>query len=337
MLGSNATPGTLETTEATANGAGDGAVWLEGRPAAMTTFTKLTIYVSSADANACADLLQACEEPVALAVTSFEDRPSAGWLVEAYFDGSTQARQLDGVLAAIAALTRNPVRSAFCDVPDEDWTAKVQRDLAPVRAGRFIVHGRHDRLRVRPAMWAIEIEAGEAFGTAHHATTSGCLDAISRLASCGEVATIADIGCGTGVLAIAAAKAWPRARLMASDNDPVATTIAAANARLNGVSGRIRTVTAVGLSHPALRAAAPYDLILANILAAPLVDLAPAFTRALAPRGVLVLSGLLTVQAREVLGAYQARGLRRADTLVRGEWSTLVLRRQPLAQCPVPR
>jgi ribosomal protein L11 methyltransferase len=298
-----------------------------GAFAPMTAFSKLSIYIPASLAAACADGIAAWDDPTPLAVTSFEDPSSGGWMVDAYFDESIVAADLQPYLSELPEILgcSTPPRTQFAYVPDEDWTAKVQRDLAPVRAGRFIVHGAHDRARVRPARWAIEIEAGEAFGTAHHATTRGCLEAIDRLALRRTFREIADIGCGTGVLAIAAAMAWPRARVMASDNDPIATAIAAANARFNRVGARVRTATDAGLAHPALRSRQPYDLILANILAAPLVQLAPAFTRALEPGGVLVISGLLTVQTREVLGAYRSQGLRCQARLARGEWMTLVL------------
>ena len=299
----------------------------------MTAFNKLGVFLAAHAAAACADGIQAWDAPAALAVTSFEDLPSGGWLVEAYFDADVGEADLASGLAPLLQALRalGPVRTAFAAVPDEDWTAKVQRDLAPVRAGRFVVHGSHDTQRVRPARWALEIDAGEAFGTAHHATTCGCLEAIDRLALQRNFSAIADIGCGTGVLAIAAAKAWPHAQVTAGDNDPIATAIASGNARRNGVGARVRTVTAAGLAHPTLRAGAPYDLLLANILAPPLIALAPDFARALAPRGVLILSGLLAVQAREVFGAYRSRGLRKTASLVRGEWATLILSRQTAA------
>lgn len=293
----------------------------------MPAFRKLSVFVAADQAEACAEEIGSWEEPPPLAVTSFEDLPSGGWVVEAYFDESLNEGDLaPGILQLTTSLGRSaPPKTCFALVPDEDWTAKVQRDLAPVHAGRFVVHGRHDRARVRPAQWAIEIEAGEAFGTAHHATTRGCLEAIDRLARLRPFRRIADIGCGTGVLAIAAAKAWPRARILASDNDPIATAIAHDNARSNLVGSRIRAVTAAGLAHPILRTGQPYDLILANILAAPLVQLAPAFAKAITPGGVLVLSGLLVVQTRAVLGAYRAQGLRCRARMARGEWMTLVL------------
>ena len=304
----------------------------------MTAFVKLGILVSAATAPACSAHVDAWEDPAPLAVTAFEHRESGGWIVEAYFDAGVGAADLDPLVAALRALVGGTAHATFTDVPAEDWTAKVQRDLAPVRAGRFVIHGSHDRARVRPARWAIEIDAGEAFGTAHHATTRGCLEAIDHLARDRRERPprrIADVGCGTGVLAIAAAKAWPSARLVACDNDAIATAIAGANARQSLVAARLTIITADGLSHVRLRQAAPYDLIVANILAGPLVAMAADFVDALARRGTLVLSGLLVVQARAVLGAYRSRGLIKVAALARGEWMTLVLGRHGTAR-PTP-
>lgn len=295
----------------------------------MTAFTKLSLLVRTEAAEACAAEVASCDEPAPLAVTSFEDRTSGGWIVDAYFDSSVGAAELEPLVAAVsAALGPDIVATRLVEVPDEDWTAKVQRDLAPVRAGRFVIHGSHDRKAVQPARWAIEIDAGQAFGTAHHETTRGCLEAIDRLARGGRrCRRIADIGCGSGVLAIAAAKAWPAARVRASDNDPVATAVAADNARLSRSGHRIIIVTAAGLAHATLRAGRPYDLILANILAAPLVALAPDMSKSVRPGGHLVLSGLLNEQSRGVLGVYLGHGMRCRHKISRGEWMTLVLER----------
>ena len=290
----------------------------------MPVFKKLSFEVSAGDAQACAGAIEDWEAPWPLAVTSFEIANSSNWLVEAYFDESTPETSLRAAFDDTFAQRR--LRCVLSTVPDEDWTAKVQRDLAPVRAGRFVVHGSHDRARVQPAQWAIEIDAGEAFGTAHHATTAGCLRAIDRLARANAFERIADVGCGTGVLAIAAAKAWPAAEVIAGDNDPIATRITRENARQNGVAARIGVVTAQGLEHPRLRGK-PYDLIIANILASPLVALAPAFAHASTSNGVIILSGLLTCQAATVLGAYRPRGFRLVAHGTQGDWSTLLLRR----------
>jgi ribosomal protein L11 methyltransferase len=213
-------------------------------------------------------------------------------------------------------------------VPALDWVRISQQALPPVEAGRFIVHGSHDRARVGRRHWAIEIDAGEAFGTAHHATTLGCLHAIDRLAHTLRVDRILDLGCGTGVLAIAAAKVWPAARLLASDIDPEAVRVAHANIGLAGLAHRIAVSAGNGLAGKAIRRGGPFDLVFANILAGPLVRLAPAMARAAAPGGLAVLSGLLVGQEAEVRAAYAAAGF----TVVRIErllgWSILTLRRR---------
>jgi ribosomal protein L11 methyltransferase len=212
-------------------------------------------------------------------------------------------------------------------VPDENWVAISQAALPPVPAGRFIVHGSHDRARIGRRLHAIEIDAGEAFGTAHHATTLGCLMAIDRMASRHSPARILDLGCGSGVLAIAAARVWPRARVTASDIDAVAIEVARANIVHNRLAHRIATVTATGFGHPALRSAAPFDLVLANILAGPLMLLAPAMRRAVAPGSVIALSGILSEQADAVRAYYGANGFRLEGRHLLNGWSILTLRR----------
>ena len=182
-------------------------------------------------------------------------------------------------------------------LPDQDWIKLSQEGLPPVRAGRFFVYGAHDEGKVPPGVIPIRIEAGLAFGTGHHETTALCLAALSDLAKRRRFANVLDLGCGTGLLAIGAAKLW-RKRVIASDIDRVAVEVTRENARANGEAPLVRAVTADGLDLAALAARAPYDLIVANILAGPLTQLAPQIARALAPRGVLVLSGLLQWQEK---------------------------------------
>ena len=191
-------------------------------------------------------------------------------------------RSADGARRGRWVAAGHPWRS----VPDTNWVALSQAALPPVKAGRFIVHGAHDRPRFAMRRSGIEIEAGEAFGTGHNATTVLCLEALDRLIRRRRFARVLDLGCGTGVLAIAAARAVPRARVLASDNDPVALAIARENARLNRVSARLETVLAAGFDHRKLRRARPYDLVLANLLPGPLIALAPAMRRAIRPGGV---------------------------------------------------
>jgi ribosomal protein L11 methyltransferase len=211
-------------------------------------------------------------------------------------------------------------------LPQRDWVRQSLEGLAPVAAGRFFLHGAHDRARRRAGGLSLEIDAGTAFGTGHHGTTEGCLVALDRLLKRRTPRRILDVGCGTGVLAIAAARATLRPAL-ASDIDPEAVRVTLENARLNGVKPRIRSVVAAGLGHPVIAAGAPYDLIFANILARPLVALATGLARVLAPGGHLILSGLTLDQSRWIEATYRARGLALAARIRRGNWVSLVLTR----------
>ncbi len=209
-------------------------------------------------------------------------------------------------------------------LPDVDWIKLSQEGLPPVRAGRFFVYGAHDAGTVPHAVIPIRIEAGLAFGTGHHETTALCLAVLSDLAKRRRYAKVLDLGCGTGLLAIGAAKLWRRT-VLASDIDPVAVAVTRENARANGEAPLVRALTADGLDHPALAGAAPYDLILANILAGPLTRLAPSLSRALAPGGTAVLSGLLAWQENLVASFYRPHGLTLRETRRDGVWSALVL------------
>lgn len=210
-------------------------------------------------------------------------------------------------------------------VEDRDWVAQVRAELTPVEAGRFVVYGGHDRDRIPSNRIGLEIEAAQAFGTGHHATTQGCLVALDRLARRGLVARrIADIGGGTGVLAMAATSIWP-ASAIAGDIDPVATVTARENVAANGLAGAVSCVTAAGFRHPRLRGAAPFALVFANILAAPLKRLAPQMAAAQASGGIAILSGLLSRQAPGVAAVYAGWGYRVLDRVPIDGWTTLVL------------
>ena len=251
-----------------------------------------------------------------MAVSVFE-KANEGFLVEALYDVRPDAADVAKSLKALGlAGLGKPV---VADVKPKNWVAISQQALPPVEAGRFVVHGSHDRAAVGGGINAIEIDAGEAFGTAHHQTTLGCLLAIDRLTH-RQTFTRVGSGCGSGVLAIAAAYALPHARVVASDIDPEATRVAAGNARLNGVGGRVQIVTAKGLDSGQLRRGGPYDLLIANILAGPLIELAPKLRRIVARGGRTVLSGLLATQAAEVAAAFRAAGfhLERHDVLPDG-------------------
>ncbi len=212
------------------------------------------------------------------------------------------------------------------ELPDIDWVTKSLEGLQPVRAGRFLVHGSHDRHRRRIGDLAIEIEAGLAFGTGHHGTTSGCLDMIEKVARRERPRNALDLGTGSAVLAIALAK-LSRIPVLATDIDPVAVKVAAENAKLNEVAAWIETRTAPGFHDPVFAARAPFDLIVANILARPLMTLAPEMARYVTPGGSVVLSGILQRQRNAVVAAYVGQKFRHVETLAREGWVTLHLKR----------
>lgn len=259
--------------------------------------------------------------PAPDAVTLFESGPA--YLVEAYFaerpDAAAVTQALGNALGAAPDLD-------IGEVPDLNWVAISQAALPPVTAGRFTIHGSHDRGRVPKGPNTIEIDAGEAFGTAHHATTLGCLEAIDRQSRRRTMGRVLDLGCGTGVLAIAAARVWRRAAITASDIDPEAVRVSRDNARLNGMAGRIATRVAAGLPMAAGRKG--WDIVIANILAGPLIELAPEIARAVRRGGLVVLSGILVPQAPQVLAAFAAAGFSRLEHRRIAGWSTLVLARR---------
>jgi ribosomal protein L11 methyltransferase len=209
---------------------------------------------------------------------------------------------------------------------DIDWVAKSLEGLKPVRAGRFLVYGAHDRDRRRIGDIGIEIEAGMAFGTGHHGTTAGCLTMIDRVVRRERPRNALDLGTGSAVLAIALAR-LARIPVLATDIDPVAIKVARANARLNGVDGLVKAETAPGFHHPAFARVGPFDLIVANILARPLMKLAPKMAHHVAPNGSLILSGILDEQRNAVLAAYVGQSFRHVRTLHREGWVTLWLKR----------
>ncbi len=215
-----------------------------------------------------------------------------------------------------------------------DWLTLSQAGLEPIRAGRFFVHTATHADAVPPGAIALRIEAGRAFGTGQHETTTGCLLMLDRMKRRGaRFHDVLDLGTGTGLLAFAALALWPLARVIASDIDPVSLEVTAENAAANGVRlgatrGRLGLAIAPGMAHPLLRAAAPYDLVVANILAAPLIALAPSVAAAVAPGGSLILAGLLDHQAGAVTAAYRRHGMRPAGRIDRGDWPTLRLRKR---------
>src|SRR5882757_10011910 len=257
------------------------------------------------------------------AIAAFE-RSDGRWDVTVHFaeaPDQTSIRELVGIAAGgdvAQAIT-------FDTVEARDWVKATLEELVPVRAGRFIVHGQHDRSRISPNKLGIEIEAALAFGTGHHGTTRGCLLLLDDVLKAHHPKRVLDLGTGTGVLAIAVAKALRRA-VLASDIDPPSVNVARENGRLNHVGNLTRTIRATGFAAPDFAEHGPFDLVLANILANPLRQLAGPMSRHLAPRAFVILSGLLTPQARGVVAAYRARGLVPLEHLKIDGWSSLLLR-----------
>jgi ribosomal protein L11 methyltransferase len=276
---------------------------------------KASVIVAKGEAGNICAAFELASSPQAVLIHEEPFKPDA--TVEALY-----SQMPDGGL--LSRLAGREVHVAL--LPDTDWIKLSQEGLPPVRAGRFFVYGAHDAGTVPPGVIAIRIEAGMAFGTGHHETTSLCLAAMSDRAKRRRFANVLDLGCGTGLLAIGAAKLWRR-RLVASDIDPVAVEITRQNAAANGEATLVRAVIADGLAHPALSAHAPYDLIIANILAEPLTRLAPEIAKALARGGVVILSGLLHWQENLVASFYRSQGLVLRETRRDGPWSALVLER----------
>ena len=243
--------------------------------------------------------------------------------VSLYADGDVDAveARVKDILAGLA-LSRPVEREAL---PDIDWVARSLEGLKPVRAGRFFVHGAHDRRKRHSGELAIEIEAGLAFGTGHHGTTAGCLEMLERVVRREHPRNALDLGTGSAVLAIAVAK-LAHIPVLATDIDPVAVRVAAANARLNHVKALIETVTAPGFHHPIFGKRAPFDLIVANILARPLMRLAPQMADHIALGGSIVLSGILERQRDAVVSAYVGQNFRHVRTLHREGWVTIHLK-----------
>ncbi len=289
----------------------------------MTTYTALTTLPGEEEALALAGALEKLDpEPTGVGVFEIEDG-SELWEVGVYF-----LEEPNAVLLDVLALAFGAKPFVLSEVPDIDWVAKVRRELSPVDAGRFFVFGSHDADKVPAGRVALQIEATVAFGTGHHGTTLGCLKAFDALFSAGFApARVADIGCGTAVLAMAAAAVLPGAAVMASDIDEVAVEVAIANLSINGLAGRVGCVEAAGFEHPQLLARAPFDLVFANILKGPLIELAPSMAQNVAAGGLVILSGLLVEQADAVTQAYVTAGFAAKTRDEIGDWATLVLRR----------
>ena len=286
----------------------------------MTTYTALTTTTGREVAEGLATALEALQsEPTGIGVFEVEDG-SGLFEVAAYFTDPPDRAGL-----AVLAMVHGVKDFNVSDVPDEDWVAKVRRDLPPVDAGRFFVYGSHDADKVPAGRVPLLIEAAMAFGTGHHGTTLGCLLAFDRMVDAGTVPqNVIDVGCGTAVLAMAAAHVSPNV-VLASDIDPLAVEVATANVTANGLDGRVRCVVAAGFDAPELAAAAPFDLVFANILKGPLIALADDMARATQAGGTAILSGILNEQADDVAAVYARAGFNevRRDSIV--DWTTLTL------------
>lgn len=292
----------------------------------------ITLSCSRAEAEALpesGDIFADFADPPTLMVDEPDPQRPDDWVLVAYVDHKPDAA-LVGRVAALAPSAGGAARVER--LPDADWTTLSQRGLEPVRAGRFIVHTAAHADAVRPGDIGIAIEAGLAFGTGQHATTHGCLRAMVDAAKRQDFCNVLDLGTGTGVLAIAAARRWRAARVTASDIDPVSVDVTRTNLAINKVTrgrgpAQAETFVAVGMRHRRIAERGPYDLVTANILAGPLVGMSREVARAVAPGGVLVLAGLLESQALRVRSAYRRHGLVPLRQHPDGEWPTLVLTR----------
>jgi len=288
----------------------------------MPTYTALTTLPDEERAQALGEALEDLDPaPVGVGVFEMEDG-SGLWEVGAYFTETP-----DDIALTLMAAAFGAAEFAVSELPEIDWVAHVKRELKPVEAGRFFVHGSHDADKLPEGRIGLLIEAAMAFGTGHHGTTLGCLRALDRLADKGfHGRNVIDVGCGTAVLAMGAAALWPEP-VLATDIDSVAVDVARANVAANGMEGRVECLEAMGFEHPDIRARAPYDLVFANILKGPLILIAPDMARHTAPGSLAILSGLLNAQAADVMAAYEKAGFAEVEREQIGDWTTLVLRR----------
>lgn len=304
---------------------------LEGLPPNHAAHV-MRLTCDEATARNIADIIVETFDPADTAAAAFEAAPNTKdwnggpWIVEVYFGAPPDEANVRALIGVVAGQDAAKAVS-FDHVLARDWVAASLEGLQPVRAGRFIVHGSHGRGAASANDIAIEIDAALAFGTGHHGSTRGCLLMLNRIARRSRPRAVLDVGTGSGVLAIAAAKLFKR-RIHSSDIDPVSVAAASANAKLNGVASFVDPVQARGAAHNALRKGAPYDLVFANILARPLRELAPQIARLTAPGADIVLSGLIARDVAGVIAAYQTQGVALARRIDIDGWATLHMHRR---------
>lgn len=287
------------------------------------TLSQLSTPLTKQQAYDLVDAVMARED-LAITASAHEDAETGEWVFEATCDSTPDISAFEAlareVLGGAVGFSVEPID------PDVNWVAQSLEGLQPVIAGGFYVHGSHETAQPPAGLTAIRIDAAEAFGTGHHETTTGCLEAIDKVLKRRRFRSMIDVGTGTGVLAIALAKRT-RLPVLATDIDPVAVSTAAANAVDNGVGRFVITLEATGLEHRQIAAMAPYDLVMANILAGPLVSLAPSMRRVTERGSMLILSGILQHQAARVVAAYARQGMVLRQRLNRKDWATLILER----------
>ena len=291
----------------------------------MPQSTKITWTGSREILEAASDALAEALLPPAGAVSLTKADPTKEdadtvWRLEAYFEETPDITAANDLVLNCGVTETGEVET----LPDVDWVAHSLDGLGIVRCGRFVLYGVHDeeKLPEEEGDVPIRIDANQAFGTGHHPTTAGCLTLLDRFAGFAPK-SILDLGCGSAVLAIAAAKVWNR-KILASDIDPKSVEIAAANAELNNVGTHVRTITAEGFDHEEIRDAAPFDFIFANILAGPLVELAPMMSEHMKKNGRVMLAGLMAEQEKSVLSAYESAGFRQINKLDDPTWPVLL-------------